>query len=206
MKHFWRRVGGVVVPWVIYAIMRLLWWTTRKRFHQITPVDERQHICVTWHGELLMSTQAYRKIHPHHHASAIISQHFDGEIIAKTLAFLKIRALRGSSKKGAKRVLLEAFRAVKQGEEVLITPDGPRGPRHTMSDGAVALAVKSQLPIFVMNYQCDRYWQLRSWDKFVIPKPWSRIDFYMQSLSIEGMDVEQAGQYLREKMLQHTIV
>lgn len=205
MKHLLRSVGGVVIPWVIFAIMRLLWWTTHKHFHQITPVDEQQHICVTWHGELLMSTQAYRKIHPRHKASAIISQHFDGDLIANTLKLLKIRPLRGSSKRGAKKVLLEAFRAVKSGEEVLVTPDGPRGPRHEMSDGAIALAVKSRLPIFVMNYQCSNYWQLKSWDKFVIPKPFSAIDFYMQSVSLEGMEIEEARAYLREKMLAHTI-
>ena len=205
MKRFLRNIGSAVIPWIIYAIMRLLWYTARKTFHYITPIEERQYICVTWHGELLMSTQAYRKIHPMQKAAAIISQHFDGEIIAKTLAFLKIRALRGSTKRGAKKVLLEAFRAVKAGEEILITPDGPRGPRHSMSDGAIGLAIKSKLPIFVMNYECSNYWQLKSWDRFVIPKPFSRIDFYIQSLSLEGMQTEEAGQYLREKMLEHTV-
>jgi len=206
MKHFLRTVGGVVIPWLIYGVMRILWFTTRKRFHQITPIEDRQHICVTWHGELLMSTQAYRKIRPKQKAAAIISQHFDGEIIAKTLGFLDIRALRGSTKRGARKVLLEAFRSVKAGEEVLITPDGPRGPRHSMSDGAIGLALKSKLPIFLMHYKCSSYWQLKSWDRFVIPKPFSRADFYMQTLSLEGMKPEEAREYLREKMLEHTLI
>ncbi len=205
MKKSVREVGGVVVPWLIYAIMRLLWYTTFKKFHQITPIDEQQHICVTWHGELLMTPQAYRKIHPKHKASAIISQHFDGQLIAKTLAFLAIRPLRGSSKKGAKKVLLEAFRSVKAGEEILVTPDGPRGPRHSMSDGAIGLAKKSGLPVFVMNYTCSGYWQLKSWDKFIIPKPFSTIDFYMQSISLEEMELDEAREYLLSKMLEHTI-
>ena len=205
MKQFLRKTGARVLPWIVYGIMRLLWYTTSKKFHQITPIDKGQHICVTWHGELLMTPQAYRKIHPSQKASAIISQHFDGQIIARTLEFLGIRPLRGSSKKGAKKVLLEAFRAVKAGEEVLITPDGPRGPRHTMSDGAIGLAQKSKLPIFVMNYRCSSYWQLGSWDQFVIPKPFSRIDFYMQSLSLEGMGVEEAKRFLHQKMMEHTI-
>jgi lysophospholipid acyltransferase (LPLAT)-like uncharacterized protein len=205
MKQFLRKAGARVFPWIVYGIMRILWYTTSKKFHQITPIDERQHICVTWHGELLMTPQAYRKIHPSHKASAIISQHFDGQIIAPTLEFLGIRPLRGSSKKGAKKVLLEAFRAVKAGEEVLITPDGPRGPRHTMSDGAIGLAQKSKLPVFIMNYRCSSYWQLGSWDRFVIPKPFSRIDFYMQSLSLEGMSAEEAKRFLHQKMMEHTI-
>jgi len=173
MKDFLRSVGEVVIPAIIYMLMRIVWYTTRKEFHFVTSIGEEQHVCVTWHGELFMSTQAYRRIHKKHKASAIISSHFDGGLIAGTLRFLNIRPLRGSTKKGAKQVLLQAFKSMKSGEEVLITPDGPRGPRHSMSDGAVGLALKSKLPIFVMNYKASHYWQLSSWDSFVIPKPFS---------------------------------
>jgi len=75
-----------------------------------------------------------------------------------------------------------------------------------MSDGAIGLAVKTNLPIFVMNYKANSYWQLKSWDKFVIPKPFSRIDFYMQSISLEGMSLDEARAYLLAKMLEHTIL
>ncbi len=205
MKSFLKQAGVVVAPPVIFLIMRFIWFTAKKRFHYITPIDDSQHVCVCWHGELLMSPQAYRKIHPRHPASAIISQHTDGEIIARTLGFLRIRPLRGSSKKGAKQVLMQAFKSIKAKEEVLITPDGPRGPRHAMSDGAIGIALKSDLPIFVMNYQASSYWQLGSWDRFVIPKPFCQIDFYIQSLSLEGLSHQEAKVYLKEKMLEHTI-
>ena len=102
-------------------------------------------------------------------------------------------------------MLLQAFKSIKQGEEVLITPDGPKGPRHTMSDGAIGISLKSKLPIFVMNYKAQKYWQLKSWDRFVIPKPFTKVDFYMQSISLEGMEHEEAKAYLREKMLENTI-
>ena len=206
MKNFLRGVGQVVIPPLVYVIMRIIWYTTQKKFHFITSIGEEQHVCVTWHGELFMSPQAYRKIHKKHAASAIISIHFDGGLIAGTLKLLKIRSLRGSTKKGAKQVLLQAFKSIKSGEEVLITPDGPRGPRHSMSDGAVGIALKSKLPIFVMNYKASKYWQLGSWDKFVIPKPFSKIDFYIQSLSLDGMKHEEAKAYLSKKMLEHTMV
>jgi lysophospholipid acyltransferase (LPLAT)-like uncharacterized protein len=152
-----------------------------------------------------MSPQAYRHVHKTHPASAIISSHFDGTLIANTLKFLHIRPLRGSSKKGATQVLKEAFRSIRSGEEVLITPDGPRGPRHTMSDGAIGIALKSKLPIFVMNFKAKSYWQINSWDKYVIPKPFTQVDFYMQSISLEGMELEEAKVYLLEKMLENTI-
>ena len=206
MKDLLRGVGQVVVPLIIYVIMRFIWYTTSKKFHFITDIGEEQHVCVCWHNELLMSPQAYRKIHKTQPASAIISSHFDGSLIASTLNMLKIRPLRGSSKKGARQVLLQAFKSIKSGEEVLITPDGPRGPRHSMSDGAIGIALKSKLPIFVMNYKAEKYWEMKSWDRFVIPKPFTKVDFYIQSLSLEGMDLEEAKNYLSEKMLENTIL
>jgi len=57
-----------------------------------------------------------------------------------------------------------------------------------------------------MNYKASAYWQLKSWDKFVIPKPFSTIDFYVQSLSLEGLSLEEARELLLAKMLEHTIL
>jgi len=205
MKQLLRRLSVVVVPPVIYALMKVLWWSSKKQFHFISPVSEVQHVCVCWHNELFMSPQAYRRIHRKQPASAIISSHFDGSLIAGTLQFLAIRPLRGSTKKRAKQVLLQAFKSIRSGEEILITPDGPRGPRHSMSDGAVGIALKSKLPIFIMNFTAEKYWQLKSWDRFVIPKPFTKVDFYLQSVSLEGMDFEEAKEYLQEKMLENTI-
>ncbi len=206
MKAILRGAGQVIIPPVIYLLMRFIWFTTSKKFHYITPIGDEQHVCVCWHGELFMSPQAYRKIHKKHPASAIISSHFDGSLIASTLNMLHIRPLRGSSKKGARKVLLQAFKSIKSGEEVLITPDGPRGPRHTMSDGAIGIALKSKLPIFVMNYKANKYWQLKSWDRFVIPKPFTKVDFYIQSISLEGLEFDDAKKYLLDKMLENTII
>ena len=99
MKELSRGIGKVIIPPIAYILMRIIWYTTSKKFHFITPIGEEQHVCVTWHGELFMSPQAYRHIHKKHPASAIISSHFDGSLIAGALSFLKIRPLRGSSKK-----------------------------------------------------------------------------------------------------------
>jgi lysophospholipid acyltransferase (LPLAT)-like uncharacterized protein len=205
MKDILRGAAKVIVPPLVYLLMRIIWWTSSKKFHFISPVSDAQHVCVCWHGELLMSPQAYRKIHRKQPASAIISSHFDGSLIAGTLQLLGIRPLRGSTKKGARQVLLQAFKSIRKGEEVLITPDGPRGPRHSMSDGAVGIALKSDLPIFIMNFTAEKYWQMKSWDRFVIPKPFTRVDFYLQSVTLEGMSFDEAKAYLSERMLEHTI-
>ena len=205
MKYFLRKVGKVLFPPIAYLFMRTIWYTTRKKFHFITEIEDRQHVCVSWHGELFFAPQAYRKIHKTQPASAIVSSHFDGSLIAATLNLLKIKPLRGSSRKNASKVLLQAFRKIKSGDEVLITPDGPKGPRYTMSDGAVGIALKSKLPIFMINFKAEKYWRLRSWDRFVIPKPFTKVDFYIQSVSLEGMDFDEAKETLSSKMLAHTM-
>ena len=204
-KQIFRSIGIFLLPPLGYALMRFYWYTSSKRFHIEGSIPEGQCVVVCWHGELLCSPQAYRHFHKKQSASGIISRHFDGEIIANILGYFGIKALRGSSSRGAKQVLLEAFRALKKGDDLLVTPDGPRGPRHQISPGALALAMKSKLPIMTVNYIPSSYWQLKSWDRFVIPKPFGRIDFYINQLSVEGMEMEEAGQYLREKMLEHTV-
>ncbi|SFV56065.1 Protein of unknown function DUF374 [hydrothermal vent metagenome] len=199
-----RDTGLSIVAFIIYAIMRLIWYSAKREYHYLTPIEERQHIIACWHSDLLM-IPVYRVIRPNRSASAIISQHKDGEIVAKVLSYLSIKAMRGSTRKGAKRVLLEAMRAIESGEEIQISPDGPKGPRYHIHDGVIALAMKGKLPIMTIGYRADRYWQLNSWDKFVIPKPFAKIDFYIESISIDGLDIDSAKSLLRTKMLEHSL-
>jgi lysophospholipid acyltransferase (LPLAT)-like uncharacterized protein len=94
---------------------------------------------------------------------------------------------------------------LKEGEEILLTPDGPKGPRYHLNDGILGMALKSKLPILIISYQPEKYWQLKSWDRFVIPKPFTKIDFYLQSVSLEGMELDEARDFLRSKMLEHAL-
>jgi len=204
-KKLSRSIVQVILPPLGYLLMRFYWVTSKKKFHVTGEITQDQSIVVCWHGELLMSPQAYRYFHKQQSSSGIISRHFDGEMIAKVLMYFSISPLRGSSSRGAKQVLLEAFRALKKGDDLLVTPDGPRGPRHTISDGAIALAHKAKAPVLTVNYIPKSYWQLESWDRFVIPKPFTTIDFYLENVSLEGMNMDEARAFLREKMLVHTV-
>lgn len=205
MKSKKRAIAKIIFPWLAYMMARFFWFTSRKSFHIEGEVTQGQCVVVCWHGELLMSPQAYRYFHKTQRSFAIISRHFDGEMIARVLTFFDIGSLRGSSSKGAKQVLLEAFRTLKSGSDLLVTPDGPRGPRYKVSDGAVALALKAKIPLVIINYRPSGYWQLNSWDKFVIPKPFCRIDFYLQSLNLEEMSLEEAREYLQKQMLVYAL-
>jgi lysophospholipid acyltransferase (LPLAT)-like uncharacterized protein len=204
-KKLSRSIAAVILPPLGYLLMRFYWYTSKKNFHIKGEITQEQSIVVCWHGELLMSPQAYRYFHKKQLASGIISRHFDGEMIARVLRYFSIEPLRGSSSRGAAQVLREAFKALKKGNDLLVTPDGPRGPRHSISDGAIALAHKAKAPVLTVNYVPTSYWQLGSWDKFVIPKPFSTVDFYLENVSLEGMELDEARKFLSDKMLEHTV-
>jgi len=205
-KEFFRKISQILIPPLAYFFMRLFWYTQKKRYHFITPHLRVQQVYVTWHGGLYAAPQVYTNLKTKRKAAAIVSEHSDGKIVASILNKFNIRPMSGSTNKGASKVLREAFSRLKEGYDILISPDGPKGPRHTMNDGAVAIALKSKLPICVLGFQSSSYWQLNSWDKFVIPKPFAKVDFYIETLSIEGMTLDEAKVFIRSKMLEHTII
>ncbi len=205
-KRFFRKLGVIIIPPILYIVMRLLWFSYRKRYHFIDEPIDGQCIAITWHSELFISPQVYRKFRTTHLTSAIIAQHHDGELIARTLKILHISAIRGSSRRGAKSVLLSAIKILKEGYSLMITPDGPKGPRYSMSDGAVALSLRAKLPLMVVNYQPKSYWQLSSWDKFIIPKPFTTIEIYHQILDIQNMDKDSAKVYLQQQMKNYSLI
>lgn len=204
-KEILRKLGVLFIPPTLFVLMKLLWFSYRKKYHFIDAPIEEQCMAVTWHAELFVSPQVYRKLRKKQATSAIISQHYDGDLIAKTLSFFDITPLRGSSKRGAKSVLMNAIKVMKEGDSVMVTPDGPRGPRYSMSDGAIALALRFNLPLMVVNYKPNSYWQLNSWDRFVIPKPFSSLDIYHQIVKIDDMEKEEAKIYLQEHMKRYAL-
>ncbi|CAA6827460.1 MAG: Protein of unknown function DUF374 [uncultured Sulfurovum sp.] len=204
-KEISRKLGIIFIPILIFIVMKLLWFSYRKKYHFIDDPIEEQCLAVTWHSELLISPQVYKKLRKKQKTSAIIAQHYDGELIARTLSFLGIEALRGSSRRGARAVLIAAINALKNGFSVMITPDGPKGPRYSMSDGAVSLALRSNLPIMVVNYKADSYWQLKSWDKFVIPKPFATLDIYHQVIHLNNLEKDNAKETLLKHMLTYPL-
>jgi len=204
-KKFFRELSIIFVPTIISFLMRLLWITYKKRYHFIDEPIDGQCIAVSWHGELFLTPQIYRKLKKSQPTSAIISRHFNGELIAKVLNSLNIAPLRGSSNRGARQVLINAIKAIKSGQTVLLTPDGPKGPRHSMSDGAVALALKANLPIMAISYKPSSYWQLKSWDRFIIPKPFAQIEIYHQIVKLDNMSKDEAKKHLQSVMNRYSI-
>ena len=124
-----------------------------------------------WHGHLLPLLW-------HHRGEGVIvliSEHQDGEMVAQAAESLGYGLIRGSTTRGAERALISLVRSLQAGKEIAITPDGPRGPPRQFAPGALVAAQRSDAFILPVAAGADRAWRLRSWDRFMIPKPFARV-------------------------------
>ena len=196
-----------IVPFLMQLIVRFIYITNKKIFHHPVIDTNKTFVLAFWHGELLMQPFNYQKLKVNGTCKAMISEHKDGEAIARTVEHLGIGSVRGSSSRGGLKALINAIKELKNGTEVAITPDGPRGPRHTVADGIVAISQKANKDILIFNCVPTSYWQLKSWDKFVIPKPFGTINFYIsEPLNITDMEMDDAKSLVREKMLINALI
>lgn len=202
-KSLKRLIGKYFAPTFILALVRVLGFTCKVKIHGMEHLNDTPCVYILWHGELVMMPWLYlysplRK----QPLGVIVSQHGDGEVLAQIMSKLNIVSIRGSSTRGGLQALKGAIRYVKEGGSIAITPDGPRGPRHSVADGAIAVAKACKAPIVCINCQAFSYWQLKSWDKMFIPKPFSRIEFYIQAPEdIASFPKDEAKAFVRSRML-----
>jgi lysophospholipid acyltransferase (LPLAT)-like uncharacterized protein len=124
-----------------------------------------------WHGRMLPLLWHHRR----QGVAILVSEHGDGEIIARIAEGLGYQTVRGSSTRGSERALLRLIRAVRAGSEVAITPDGPRGPAESFAPGALIVAQRSGAPIAPVACGSRHAWRLKSWDRFMLPRPFARV-------------------------------
>lgn len=140
--------------------------------HRMRPPEPMRHaVYALWHEHLLPLAMLHRESG----AVALVSQHRDGEILARVLRRLGYGAARGSSTRGGQAGLRSMIELARAGAPLAITPDGPRGPARRCKPGVVRAAAQTGLPVIPMSAAADRYRRLDSWDRFLLPYPTSRI-------------------------------
>lgn len=171
-----RRFRVAAASVVGMLIVRLLGMTWRLRLegpdHRHTTHESGQGLVLAiWHGELLPLIWYHRN----QDIAALISSHADGEIIARIVRSLGYRPIRGSTSRGGARALMEAVGELRRGRDVAFTTDGPRGPRRVSAPGAGVAAAKAGVGVLPMGALVTRAWMFRSWDRFMLPKPFATI-------------------------------
>lgn len=171
------RLGALIMA----GYMRLVWWTARKRFadpeHIRQFFDAGQPVIVAaWHRHTLQTPIAYLAQRPKgRRLWAIASASKDGALAALGLGWLGIDSVRGSTSKGGAKALLRMAKIIKAGEDLAFTPDGPRGPLYSVADGVLLAARISGAPIVGLSFAASHFKLLGSWDRMVVPLPFSRV-------------------------------
>ncbi len=154
-------------------------WLSTVRFRTRIPAPEvdpadalhrGRYIYVFWHESILGILGVRRPTN----MTALISQHRDGEYISQIAMRIGLHVVRGSTTRGGYEALMELAESART-NHILVTPDGPRGPRRQLQQGAVLLASRTGLPIVPVGFGFVNAWRARSWDRFAVPKPWSLV-------------------------------
>jgi lysophospholipid acyltransferase (LPLAT)-like uncharacterized protein len=201
LKKLKKNLSIAIVPFFLQLIVRFIYLTNKKVYHYPTPMDDENFILAFWHGDLITQPLNYQSFKKNGLVRVIISEHSDGEIIRRTVEHLGIGSLSGSSTRGGAKAILGAIKALQNGVDVAITPDGPKGPKYSIADGIVMIAQKTNAKIICFGSKSSQFWQFNSWDDFTIPKPFGTIDLYTsEPFSLEGLTLEEAKEKIKINM------
>lgn len=170
MRRFLRPLGLRLAPILAIPALRVLSssWTTRVlgEDNLAQALDSEGALFALWHGRMLVGLPSQAQ----HRMSVLVSPSRDGSIMDPILNGFSYATVRGSTSRGGARALRELLNRLRTGGRVVITPDGPRGPRHSMNEGLAWMARATGFPVLPLGLACDRSWHTSSWDHFTIPK------------------------------------
>ena len=188
-KRDWKLTLLVPVGAFLLRAMALTWRFRVRNGEVITNLRAKSQpfIFAFWHGQLLPLLWHHRN----EGVYVVISSHRDGEIVARAAEYLHYNTIRGSSSRGAARALLGIVRELEDGHEVAVTPDGPRGPARKFASGALVASQRTGAPIVAIGVSARRAWRLKSWDRFMIPKPFTRIDVVYAAANVAASSARE---------------
>lgn len=203
MKNFFIQT---LLPWLGSVVIRLLYLSYKKVYKLPATFPDQPIIIVFWHGNLLMQPYIYKKIRGEHPVAVMISEHKDGELIASVISHFGFSTVRGSSRRGAAKVLLAAMKKFDEGYDIAITPDGPKGPRFSVADGVAAIAQKKGALIAPFVVTASRFWEASSWDRFMIPKPFCTLTLEVRDpFDVEGLSLEDANARIKSRLSENSL-
>ncbi|QDU55221.1 lysophospholipid acyltransferase family protein [Aeoliella mucimassa] len=193
MRTFGTGLLGFLTTRAIHAWMGTLDYRVLYYDRSLDPIRASQPgIYIFWHENILFPLH----LRGHSNLSMLLSRHRDADILAVVARLSGFGTVRGSTGRGGQDALKQLMR-LSGGQHLTITPDGPRGPRRKMADGPIYLASRTGLPLIAMGFGYDRPWRFNSWDRFAVPKPFSRARAIVGPpiLIPAGIDREQTKQY-----------
>ncbi|MCK5804327.1 MAG: DUF374 domain-containing protein [Lentisphaeria bacterium] len=199
--YFTRSPGWVA--WVFTVLVRLIVRTCRFEIKDPAGVLKMECwpvVCATWHNRIVF-LGAFVPPPTRRASTVLVSKSRDGEYAAEFARKLGLSVARGSSSRGGVGGALGLQRAAEAGQTILMTVDGPRGPKYSVKPGAIQLAVRHGMPIVPFMFNAPHRWELKSWDNTQFPKPFSRVEVIVgDPLYIEDSE-ESTRETVREALL-----
>ena len=159
---------GPLLIYILGMTLKIEW--VGEENLEILRKEKKSVIYAFWHGRMLIFTFSHRKQKIH----VLISQHRDGEFIARIIHRLGFVSVRGSTTRGGSKAIFEMCEKTASGFDIAVSPDGPRGPGFQVHPGIMYIAQRSGMPIVPITNSAENRWNLSSWDRFLIPKPFSK--------------------------------
>lgn len=202
------RIGGWrrVVLWPLAKLVRA--WGASLRFElsgeDLVHVTKRNEpvAFVLWHNRLFLTPEILRRYRQGRHLYALVSASKDGAWLAAFFDLMGTGAVRGSSSRLGREAATALVDVLRAGYDVGITPDGPRGPCYDLKAGAIIVPRRTGVPVLLIGGEFEAAWQLRSWDRFYLPWPFSRVRLHCELVTNEQLaDREAATELLRRRLL-----
>jgi lysophospholipid acyltransferase (LPLAT)-like uncharacterized protein len=169
-----------LLVWVGALLIRILCATLRYRITDeagfFKSAENGPVIALIWHNRILSVPVAFERRYPKRKGLLVLtSASKDGAFLSEMVGRFGMGSIRGSSSRRGAAALLDILRSVRQGYDLCITPDGPRGPRYKLGEGAILVSQRGKAPIMPVHIEYSSCWRLRSWDGFMIPKPFTEV-------------------------------
>jgi hypothetical protein len=183
-KSFWKKLTFKLKLFSVVVIGKKLLHLLIKTCHiQFEGLEEfcqlaskEKCMLMLWHNRLTIIPFILSHYTPQFLYAAVVSGHRDGEVLSSIIhSYHNGRTIR-SSPKARHQALREILHRVKEGKQiVIITPDGPRGPRYEIKPGIAVAALETNAPVIPLNWEAEEYWEIKTWDRQRIPKPFTTI-------------------------------
>lgn len=201
-----------LILWPALLFIKLWALTLRIRFEegaaQRVAASKTPTQMIFWHNHIFLAVIAKKRFQRPFKMCAIASTSRDGAWPAAIFAMAGVTIIRGSSHTRGERAAREMLAVHRSGQDLVLTPDGSRGPMYHLRPGPVFLSKKSGSPLLLFGATFHRAWRLNSWDRFYLPKPFSQIDLRVRSVSAEELaameDIDVAREFLEKRLLEIT--
>ncbi|MGV3531569.1 MAG: lysophospholipid acyltransferase family protein [Chthoniobacteraceae bacterium] len=185
---------SLIGSWLVRALGATLRFETDDRAGFFALAKKGPCLFVFWHNRILAVPSYYERVCRRDPPMVVLtSASRDGGLLAAFVKRFGVDSVRGSSSKRGAAALLQLTAELERGMGVIITPDGPRGPRYVLGPGVIFLSQKTGTPILPIQVVYSRYWELKSWDRFRIPKPFSRVRMILHPFHQVPAELDDAG-------------